>query len=526
MANHNPEKINACYCRVSTEMQREKESIEAQRARLEAYCIDQGQHPTFYMDDGYSAKNTDRPALHKLITDIKAGKVESVILTKIDRITRSIRDLLEILELFEDHNVSFKSITQPIDTKTAMGRSFIRIIGEFAQLEREIISERVSEDKRYRAKKGVWNGGIHPFGYKSKNKKLVINEPEAHIVKQIFRRYLSEGTFLGVTEWLNGQGYRPRYGSKWSAISVRRILTNPVYIGQLTYGKRRTTKATNRYKSCPKDEWITSVGEHEGLIDVETFNEVAELIQSKNGNRPRRNTINEPYLLTGLIKCGKCGSAMHGRTIRHPGKTHVYYVCSGPRIRGKGSCPGTNIPSGVIEQQVLDEVMKMSGSKQSISRLRETVAAYNKKYSEDRTPLQRKLTALNSEKVKLLKRKDSLVDLMLDRVLPRAEYELKAEQLDKAIRETETQVYQAENTLNGIETDVLNFNAVYDTLKNLKRDWKYFDIKTKQAALSAIVHEVKVFDKQKGDLVLNFSHKDAALLTTGDARDGERLHKR
>ena len=249
------QKTDALYTRVSTDAQRDRgESISNQKERLLVYAKERQLNPKLYADPGFSAKDTNRPALRQLLDDIKAGRIKSVLVTKLDRISRSMKDLLDLLTLFEDRQVEFKSITQPFDTSTAMGRGFLRLMGEFAQLEREMTSERVGEDMRHRAKNGRWNGGVVPYGYMSQaqqirlniasgmprdksegkaeklstdSKRLSVHLEEANLIRAIFDKYLETESLRAVTHWLNKNKIPSRYGTTWAANSVSRVLHSP-----------------------------------------------------------------------------------------------------------------------------------------------------------------------------------------------------------------------------------------------------------------------------------------------------------
>jgi len=177
----------AIYTRVSTDTQAEKEfsSCEAQEEKIKSFIKSQTNWKVFkvYSDPGYTGANLNRPALKELLEDIKQGKVNIVLVYKIDRLTRSPKDFYQLIELFEKHNVSFISITERFDTSTPAGRLLRNIMLTFAQFERELASERTKDKMLHRAEKGLWNGGIPPFGYKALNKKLVPNEEEAKVVK-------------------------------------------------------------------------------------------------------------------------------------------------------------------------------------------------------------------------------------------------------------------------------------------------------------------------------------------------------
>ena len=188
----------AIYTRVSTENQAEKEfsSCSAQEEKIRAFIKSQENWKVYkvYSDAGFSGAILNRPALQELLDDIKQKKIDIVLVYKIDRLTRSPKDFYQLIEIFEKYNVSFISITERFDTSTPAGRLLRNIMLTFAQFERELASERTKDKMIERAKKGMWNGGIVPYGYSKENKKLVINPKEAEIVKLIFEMYITTGS--------------------------------------------------------------------------------------------------------------------------------------------------------------------------------------------------------------------------------------------------------------------------------------------------------------------------------------------
>jgi len=413
------DKIVALYCRVSTEMQAEKgESIKHQKQALTEYANDNCLNGVLYEDAGFSAKDTNRPSMTRLIQDIKDNKIEAVLVTKLDRITRSIKDLLDLLELFEEHNVSFKSLTQPFDTSSAMGRGFLRLMGEFAQIEREMISDRVTESMKYRAKKGKWNGGVVTFGYVTfehlvkkytKNglsktkaekeaakiapeiKKPYVYDRESRVVKKIFEKYLEFESLRAVTQWLNKEKYPTKNATTWATTSVSRVLQNPTYIGKICYGKRVSSKNGLKMKSRPKDQWIIVEGEHEPIIDEITFQKVQKILKRQR-KEPRRK-LND-YLLTGLLKCGKCNGSMQGYSQQRfqSGKNKIwsYYKCHTHQSKGDVICRGTTIQKNLIEKLVTDRIINFIDSDEFNIDFTQKLAEFNNEFENREDPLRDK----------------------------------------------------------------------------------------------------------------------------------------
>ncbi len=474
-------------------MQREKESIENQRSRLEQYCQEQGISPEFYVDDGFSAKDTNRPALTRLIADVKKGEVKAILVTKLDRITRSIKDLIELLELFEDHKVSFKSITQPIDTASAMGRGFVQIMGVFAQLEREITSERVSEDMRHRAKKGVWNGGVITHGYSSVDKKLIINEKEAKIIRTIFNKYIELESLRGVTHWLNSNNYKTRNGVTWATSSIRRILGNPTYIGKTWYNKRVSSKTTHRIKSRPKEEWIIEDGQHEAIVTNSVF-EQAQQILEQQFREPKRKGSH--YLLSGLIRCGHCKATINGYTqkIRRNDKlkSYSYYKCHNNTSKGTSVCPGNTIRRDILEEKVIESIMSLAKDKKFKIDAKKALEEFNKQILREKKPLAKEIESAERNNIQIEGKKKNLLARLEDNTIDKLTYKTRIAELDKEFESNKSKIYHAEARLNDIGIESIDFNSVYETIKDFKRNWKYLDFEGRKDLLRAMVSKIEV----------------------------------
>ncbi|MBC7333747.1 MAG: recombinase family protein [Actinobacteria bacterium] len=229
----------AIYTRVSTDTQAEKEfsSCEAQEEKIRAFIKSQNNWEVFkvYSDPGYTGANLNRSALQELLEDIRQGKINIVLVYKIDRLTRSPKDFYYLIEIFEKYKVDFVSITERFDTSTPAGRLLRNITLTFAQFERELASERTKDKMLERAKKGLWNGGLVPYGYKRENKRLIVNPKEAEIVKLIYEIYITSGSLSKVYEELKARDIKNRYNKHFTKSHLEHILRNIVYTGKVKY---------------------------------------------------------------------------------------------------------------------------------------------------------------------------------------------------------------------------------------------------------------------------------------------------
>ncbi len=345
----------AIYTRKSTEegLEQEFNSLDAQREAGEAYVKSQ-QHegwiglPSQYDDGGYTGANMDRPALRRLLADIEAGKVDCVVVYKVDRISRSLLDFARIMETFERHNVSFVSVTQAFNTGTSMGRLILNVLLSFAQFEREMISERTRDKIAAARRKGKWSGGMPILGYTVVDTKLVVDDAEADRVRQIFHMYLEHQSLLDVVKQLNKRGWRTkrwttrkgkaRGGRLFDKNALHQLLTNVAYIGKVKY----------------KDE--VHEGEHEAIIDTALFTEVQSLLQrnGRSGGRAARNK--HGALLRGLLRCEACDCGMSHTYSAKGNRQYRYYVCQRAQQRGWQECPSPSVPAGEIERFVVDQI--------------------------------------------------------------------------------------------------------------------------------------------------------------------------
>jgi site-specific DNA recombinase len=358
----------AIYTRKSSEegLELAFNSLDAQRAAGEAYVASQSAEgwllvPDGYDDAGISGATLARPALKRLLADIEAGKIDVVLVYKIDRISRSLMDFAKLIDIFERHRVTFVAVTQQFNTTTSMGRLTLNVLLSFAQFEREVIGERIRDKFAASRAKGMWMGGIPCLGYDVWDRKLMVNPAEADLVRLIFRRFLDLGSALLLIRELNAQGHRTkswttqagtfREGRLFDKGTLYKILRNPAYIGL----------ATHKGQNYP--------GEHEPIIDRAIWDRVHEVLATnakRRGNEARART---PAPLRGLMWCTHCSSAMTPTHTRRPnGKLYRYYICLGASRRGHDTCPVRSIAAAEVEGLVLAQVRRLLASPEMVAR--------------------------------------------------------------------------------------------------------------------------------------------------------------
>lgn len=301
----------ALYVRVSTSHQIDKDSLPFQRKELENYSkyilgIDDF---VLFEDAGYSAKNTDRPDYQNMMTRIRNKEFSHLLVWKIDRISRNLKDFTEMYDELKDYGVTFISKNEQFDTSTAMGEAMLKIILVFAELERKLTAERVFSIMLSRAEKGLWNGATVPLGYDWSNevKFPVVNEIEAKIVRYIYNLYEEMQSTTQVAYRLNNENTPTKRGGKWSAKTIGDILRNPFYIG--TYRYNFKTSKTRRLKN--ENEWVIVENNHEGIIERPQYERVNALLADNRkgcvcGQRENYHT----HIFSRILSCGKCGANM------------------------------------------------------------------------------------------------------------------------------------------------------------------------------------------------------------------------
>jgi site-specific DNA recombinase len=333
----------AIYTRKSSEegLDMDFNSLDAQRESCENYVASQkadgwASVADDYDDGGFSGGTLERPALKRLLADVKAAKVDVIVVYKIDRLSRSMLDFLNLIEMFENHGVTFVSVTQSFNTKDAMGRMALNILVTFAQFERELIGERIRDKVAASRKRGKWMGGWAPLGYLVRDRKLVIDPSDAERVRSIFRRFVQLKSATLLARELVAAGATNRYGHVLDKGVLYRLLNNRVYIGE----------AVHKGTSYP--------GEHEPIIDQKLWDQVHTILRVSPRTRAGIGRAQTPAPLRGLL-FGPDGSAMSPTHTRRSGKLYRYYISQTAMKRGS-DCSVGPVPAGEIERIVLDQV--------------------------------------------------------------------------------------------------------------------------------------------------------------------------
>jgi DNA invertase Pin-like site-specific DNA recombinase len=342
----------AIYTRVSTDagLEQDFNSLDAQREASEAYIKSQAHEGwqlirTGYDDGGYSGGSLERPALKKLLDDVKAKLVDIIVVYKVDRLTRSLADFAKLVELFDAHGVSFVSVTQSFNTTTSMGRLTLNMLLSFAQFEREVTSERIRDKVAASKKKGMWMGGNVPLGYQVLDRKLIIVPEEAATVRQIFECYLEQGSVLKLLEELRRRGIKTRHRNLSNGQATGRIffttgpvthlLKNRIYLGEITH----------------KDQ--SYQGEHEAVVDRLLFEAVQDRLAENLQKHRAKWAASNALLLRKLFD--DAGNRMTPSTTKKHGLIHRYYISRALLEGRKGECGSqARVAADQIETLVID----------------------------------------------------------------------------------------------------------------------------------------------------------------------------
>lgn len=353
-----PKKLRcAIYTRKSTEdgLEQDFNSLDAQREACSAYILSQASEgweavSELYDDGGWSGGTMNRPAIMQLLVDVKAGKVDVIVVYKVDRLTRSLADFAKIVEILDDNEASFVSVTQSFNTTTSMGRLTLNVLLSFAQFEREVTGERIRDKVAASKKKGMWMGGGVPFGYDVSERQLVINQSEGEIVRWMFKRYTEMKSVPQMVEEMAAKDIRTRKrvwktgkvvgGVTFKTGTVTHLLQNPVYVGKVKHKE-------NIYD-----------GAHQPIISQELFDLVQSTFRSNRNSNALGKKSRNPSLLTGIIT-DPDGKPMTPTHATKGSKRFRYYVTR--TLPGDQSIKW-RMPAGEIERLVVGTIAKQLGS--------------------------------------------------------------------------------------------------------------------------------------------------------------------
>ena len=334
----------AVYTRKSSEegLDQAFNSLDAQREACEAYVLSQKAEgwllvPDRYDDGGFSGGTLERPALKRLLADIEQGRIDVVVVYKIDRLSRALMDFARLVEVFDRQKVTFVSVTQSFNTTTSMGRLTLNVLLSFAQFEREVIGERIRDKVAASRRKGIWMGGHPPLGYDVKDRRLVVNEAEASTVQMIYERFCKVGSATTLARAMLQEGVTTKRGKPLDKGFLYKLLNNRVYVGEAVH------------KGTPYP------GEHRAIVSHQLWDRVHAILKESPRKRAAGTRAQTPALLKGLL-FGPAGAAMTPTHTRRRGRLYRYYVSTRVLKEGPEACPVRRVPAAEIEQAVVDQI--------------------------------------------------------------------------------------------------------------------------------------------------------------------------
>ena len=529
-------KTAAIYARRSKSVET-GDSIETQIQLCTNYLNNLGITDTIlYKDEGFSGKNTDRPAFQRLMEDAKDRKFQIVTCYKLDRVSRNVGDFYNLVEDLKQDNIDFISVIEQFDTNTPMGRAMMGICSVFSELERNTISQRVCDNMYSLAENGYWLGGNSPLGFSNerssfidpsgKERSFALLSPlpsELALVMLIFDKYLELGSLSKVEKYLLQNNIKTRKGNDWSKLAVRTVLTNPAYVkadssvvnylkscgitfygevdekhGVLAYKKRKGKNGKLRDHS----EWIYAVSNHIGFIDSESWLKVQHMLKANKSKAPTLGCSHNA-LLSGMIRCAKCGTFMrvcYGVPSKKDGKRKYYYMCTLKHNSGKTRCDNRNVDGPELDGVIINKLKELSIDKSSLIK---SLKSYQKSLSTSSekfvyTNLQYKVKK-NKEQIDNLVTNISLTDnpqlvqILLDKI---AILKQEGEKLKQSLDDLNEELKIQENLIN-------NCDDIIYKLKNFSTLVDGIDISGKRKLLSSVIDKVFV-DGDTGAVKIKF----------------------
>ncbi len=550
------------YTRVSTELQIDGYSLEAQKERLKREAKHRGmQIVGEYSDEGKSGKNINgRPEFKQMLADIKSSKddVDYVLVFKLSRFGRNAADTLNSLQYMEDYGVNLLCVEDNIDSAGAAGKLIISVLASVAEIERSNIQEQTMAGRKQKARDGKWNGGFAPYGYKlvakdgEKSKVLEIDDTEAELIRLIYKKFL-EGMGIGnVAKWLNENGYtkKIRQNGSVSLISsafVKGVLDNPVYAGKIAYGRRKTEKiegTRNEFHVVKqdRDSYKLYQGQHEAIIDEDTWYR-AQAKRMKNAfKREKTHSLEHEHILSGLVKCPKCGASMYGVVNRKKKKgsdefyTDMwYYLCKNRKMVSGHLCDyKKHIRQEELNTEVLQLIQFVFGGendlkKHMLQRLEsEDVMS---ELLEEKERLAKEKDKLESKKSKLLRRIAELDidDKLYDDLMKT--YRESVNEVNEQIANVENQIYQNELKIEDADGENLSTEVYKRIIDDMLNNLECMCDADKKTLMNLMIEKIEIFPEKQKDgrwvksiqfkIPLNIDGKLVDILETVDEDDDE-----
>ena len=509
------------YTRVSTAMQIDGYSLEAQRTRMRAFAeFNEYEIAGEYEDAGKSGKSIEgRDEFNRMMEDIKTGKddVSFVLVFKLSRFGRNAADVLSTLQTMQDFGVNLICVEDGIDSSKDAGKLMISVLSAVAEIERENIRVQTMEGRIQKARDGKWNGGFPPYGYNLKNGVLEINEEEAPAIRTIFEQWVSTDIGAnGLAKYLENHGIRkiPRHNGKnplFDAALIRKIIKNPVYCGKIAYGRRKTEKVhgtRNEYKLVEQDDYLVVDGLHEGIVSEEMWNQaqVKMIAQAKKYEHVNKAKDTRTHLLSGLVKCPICGAGMYGnKSIKHRKdgtkyKDFFYYGCKHRTMtRGHKSDYNKQINEDVLNAAVVEVITKLVANPRFASMMQEKI---NMKV--DTTVIDQEITALEKQlKQSYAVKRKTLEEIEALDPDGRHYKRLKADLDDRLYRmydnidDQEQSLIEARAKKQSIESEKVTGDNIYKILIYFDKFYSLMNEEEQRKLMESLTEEIQIYEERQ-----------------------------
>lgn len=507
------------YTRVSTAMQVDGYSLNAQRDKLHKYAEYQGmQIIEEFTDEGKSGKNVvGRLAFQDMLNKIenRVDNVSFVLVFKLSRFGRNAADVLNSLQLMQDNGVNLICVEDNIDSSKDSGKLMISVLSAVAEIERENILVQTMEGRKQKARQGEWNGGFAPFGYQLIDKKLIVDEKEAEIVRLIFDKFTT--TTMGinaVASYLNQHGYRKakRQNNKletFAASFIKGVLDNPVYVGKIAYGRRKSEKKAGtrgEYHTVKQDDYMLTDGIHEAIISEDVW-AVAQRKRKDTGRASiKTHSLEHEHILSSILRCPVCGSPMYGNVNRKRNKNgeyrrdYFYYACKHRRVADGITCDYKKQWGEVIIDKAVEEFIAQLTQNPKFKK------ALNEKINSkiDVTEIEKEMETLDKKRKQLITAKSRLGQSMDNLDADDRFYSQKYADMEQRLDNLYAQIEDVDNALEALkqriinaQQDKLSSESVYRILECFDKFYDKFTDREKKQFMKSFIRRVDIYPQQQ-----------------------------
>lgn len=509
------------YTRVSTSMQVEGYSLDAQKEKLKRYA--EFQNMTIaqeYSDEGKSGKSVEgRTEFLRMLSDIESGKdaVDFVLVFKLSRFGRNAADVLNSLQRMQDFGVNLICVEDGIDSSKDSGKLMISVLSAVAEIERENILVQTMEGRKQKAREGKWNGGFAPYGYQLVDGELVIAEDEAETIRLIYDKYIHTTMGVGkIAAYLNQHGYKKKKRQNntldaFSATFVKGVLDNPVYCGKMPYGRRKNEKVTgtrNQYHIVKQDSFMIYDGIHEAIVSEEDWLLAQQKRRDSGVKFEKTHSLEHENILSGILKCPVCGSGMYGNVNRKRKKDgtmykdYFYYSCKHRRIMDGHSCSySKQWGQEKVNAAVAEVIRKLVQNPKFEEAIRAKIGSRidTAEMKAEMEGLKKQLRQLNGAKTRLGAQMDNLDinERFYDRKYQDMQDRLYA--LYDDIEAVEVKIAEVQSRLQNIQQQKISGDNVYQFLLYFDKLYDRFTYAEKKEFLNSFVESVDIYEQEQPD---------------------------